>query len=83
MGNKKEGYHWCLITFGVLNSTHNPLGSSCGYIGRKYNLFQIVINAVLFFQMATKSLGCTYTVWGFNFIIETTIGISLGPGVGI
>lgn len=31
--------------------------------------------------MATKLLGCAYTVWRFNLVIGTTVSISSGPGV--
>lgn len=30
--------------------------------------------------MTTKLLGHSYTVWGFNLVIGTTVGVSFEPG---
>ena len=58
---------------------HNPLGSSCDYVRMKY-LFSIDFFFFFFFLMATKVLGCIYTVLGFRIVIATTIGVSFRLG---
>lgn len=52
---------------------HNSLGSNFDYVRMK-NLLK------KFFLMATKVLGCIYTVLGFCIVIAITIGVSFRLG---
>ena len=65
-----------LINFGVLSKHAQPIRKQLWLCKNEIFIF----NWFFFFLMATKVLGCIYTVLGFRIVIATTIGVSFRLG---